>query len=194
MTFSERVVLYSAVFGLRPRRCLEIGTHKGGSAAIIVAALDDIGEGTLACVDPNPLVAPEHWRQVAHRATLHAGGSPDVLPAARQAAGGPFDFALIDGDHEVEGVIRDVEGVLPLLSDTAYLLFHDAHFSPVREGIDRMLARHGRRLTDCGMLSAEQTPDGENPGVSWGGLRMVKFCRTRARRIGLDRLLRRIGA
>lgn len=48
----ERVLLYSTVFGVRPERCLEIGTLHGGSAVITVAALDDIGSGKLVCVDP----------------------------------------------------------------------------------------------------------------------------------------------
>ena len=51
MTVSERVVLYSLIFGLRPQRILEIGTKLGGSALVIGAALDDIGAGQLVCVD-----------------------------------------------------------------------------------------------------------------------------------------------
>ena len=39
---AERLLLFSPVRALRPGRLLEIGTHKGGSAMIIVAALDDI--------------------------------------------------------------------------------------------------------------------------------------------------------
>lgn len=179
MTWSERVVLYSTIIGLRPRRSLEIGTHKGGSAVIIVAALDDIGEGSLVCVDPNPMVAPEHWHPIVHRATLIAGGSPEVLPQAYKAAGGRFDFALIDGDHETSGVIRDIEGVLPLLEEQAYLLFHDAHFVGVRNGIDQMLRKYSGRLVDCGLLSVEKTPDAQ-PGVAWGGLRLLKFSRRKA--------------
>ena len=35
---SERLALYAIVYGLRPKRSLEIGTFYGGSAMIIVAA------------------------------------------------------------------------------------------------------------------------------------------------------------
>jgi predicted O-methyltransferase YrrM len=185
MSWSERVVLYSTVFGLRPRRSLEIGTHKGGSATIIIAALDDIGAGSLICVDPNPVVAPETWDKISHRATLLSGNSPEILSRAKEAAGGSFDFALIDGDHSLEGVVRDIEGVLPLLADQAFLLFHDAHFDPVKDGIDRMLSKHRARLVDCGMVSVERTedPDGQ-PRVCWGGLRMLRFSRRRVRPVG----------
>jgi predicted O-methyltransferase YrrM len=176
MTFSERVVLYGTIFGLRPRRSLEIGTNKGGSSMIIVAALDDLGgDSHLVCVDPTPLVAPEHWQQICHRTTLLAGGSPEILPQAVQAAGGHFDFALIDGDHELPGVIRDIEGVLPILGPCAHLLFHDAHFVQVRQAIDQMLQKHSRQLTDCGLMSVEQTPDSH--GNTWGGLRLLRYAR-----------------
>jgi predicted O-methyltransferase YrrM len=182
MTVSERVVLYGIVFGLRPRRCLEIGTNKGGSSLIIGAALDDIGAGRLVCVDQNPLIAPEHWEQLAHRVTLLKGTSPDILGQALEVAGGKFDFALIDGDHELPGVIRDIEGVLPLLEDEAYMMFHDAHYYQVSHGIDEMLIKYKDRLTDCGMLSVEQVPENRTENgypVVWGGLRIVRYCNSR---------------
>lgn len=184
MTWPERVVLYSLVFGLRPQRCLEIGTKAGGSALIIGAALDDIGAGQLVCVDPEPQVKPEHWRQLAHRAQLVTGMSPKVLPQAAEAAGGPFDFALIDGDHERKGVIKDIEGLLPLMASGAYLLFHDAHYYGVADAIDRMLKKHRKHLTDCGMISTEQTVEGrmvKRRPVIWGGLRMLRYQTSRPR-------------
>jgi predicted O-methyltransferase YrrM/SAM-dependent methyltransferase len=180
MTAPERVLLYSLVLGLRPQRCLEIGTHKGGSALIIGAALDDLGDGRLVCIDPEPVVAPEHWAQVSHHATLIAGPSPDVLPQAVAAAGGPFDFALIDGDHEYPGVVRDIEGTLGVLTPTAYMLFHDANYFEVARAIDDMLCKHADRLVDCGMLSVQQTPENRmerGRPVIWGGLRMVRYQR-----------------
>jgi predicted O-methyltransferase YrrM len=182
MTAAERVLLYGLTFGLRPARTLEIGTFRGGSALVIGAALDDVGSGTLVCVDPAPQVAPEHWALVSHRATLFAEPSPDVLPRAMAVAGGPFDFALIDGDHQYAGVVRDVEGVLPLLADEAHLLFHDAHYFEVTDAIDRMLAVHADALSDCGMLSTERTPEGRSVGgreIVWGGLRLLRYHRPR---------------
>ena len=176
MTMSERVLLYGLIAGLRPRRCLEIGTFQGGSALIITAALDDLGQGKLACVDPDPKVRPEHWSTIAHRATLFAAPSPDILPEAARAVGGKFDFALIDGDHRTEGVLRDIEGTLPLLEDHAYLLFHDAHNADTAAGIDQAVSNPKNGLTDAGMLSTEKTADAV-PGVFWGGLRLLRFVR-----------------
>jgi predicted O-methyltransferase YrrM len=182
MTFPERVVLYSTVFGTRPRRTLEIGTYRGGSSVIIVAALDDVGTGELVCVDPEPQIAPETWDRIKHRATLLQGPSPDALQNVAPTPAERFQCALIDGDHSLAGVIRDVEGVLPVLDDEAVLLFHDAHFSEVDEGLRRMLDAHADRLIDCGLASNLATPDEANPGVTWGGLRQLRFVRPASER------------
>lgn len=177
MTEAERMVLFATIIGRRPERVLEIGTHKGGSALIICAALDHLGRGRLVCVDPRPMIAPEHWRLIEHRAVLLSGHSPAILGRAIEAAEGAFDVALIDGDHELPGVRADIESVLPLLAGEAYLLFHDAHYWQVADAIDAALVEHPQ-LTDCGFLSAEQTPEArEEQGrpVIWGGLRVLRY-------------------
>ena len=177
----ERLLLYSLVRGLRPQRCLEIGTHFGGSTTIICAALDDIGAGRLMCVDPNPLVPPAVWARVAHRATLLRGFSPDALIEAYTQAGGAFDFAFIDGDHTHPGVVRDVEGVIEVVAPGGHLLFHDSHYWQVSDAIDECLRRWPDRLIDAGTLSALSTepltaPDGT---VSrWGGFRLLRLTPT----------------
>lgn len=177
---AERLLLFSLVRALRPARLLEIGTHKGGSAMIIVAALDDIGAGSLVCIDPAPLVSEEHWSQISHRATLLTGSSPEVLEEALAVAGGSIEFAFIDGDHGYAGVVRDIRGVLPILADGAYLLFHDAHYREVRHAIDFCIRRQPGRLIDCGMLSVEENPEPGRDDVVWGGLRLLRYVRTAA--------------
>ena len=72
---------------------------------------------------------------------------------------------------------KDIEGVLPVLTDGAYVIFHDAHYFEVAEAIDEMVHKHADRLMDCGMLSTEQTPEGrsvEGKPVIWGGLRLLR--------------------
>ena len=186
MTMPERVLLYAVVAGLAPERTLEIGTFLGGSALIIAAALDDVDTGTIWCIDPDPRVDEADWRRIEHRATLIAEGSPEALPRAREMAGGPFDFALIDGDHSLDGVRRDIAGTLAVLADEAWILFHDAHFGEVRDAVDEALAAQPAELHDGGLLSSHSTTD-EN-GVVWGGLRLVRFTR-RAGEAGRGRRL-----
>lgn len=173
----ERLLMYSLVRGLRPQRCLEIGTHFGGSTAITCAALDDVGRGQLVCIDPHPLVPAEVWAGLAHRATMIRGTSPGVLPEAVAAAGGLFDFLFIDGDHTHAGVVRDIEGVLTVAAPGAHLLFHDSHYWEVRDAIDECVGRYPGRLVDAGTLSALATdpiagPDGI--AARWGGFRLLR--------------------
>jgi hypothetical protein len=132
-------------------------------------------------VDPRPVVAPKDWAKMQHRAVMLTGLSPGILTQVPAAAGGPIDFALIDGDHEEPGVIDDIEGVMPLLADDAYLLFHDAHYFGVADAIDGMVTKHHDSLIDCGMVSREETPEGRSVDgrpVVWGGLRLVRYCRS----------------
>lgn len=171
----ERVVLYSLIFGLQPRNCLEIGTFRGGSTAIICGAMDDTGHGQLACVDPMPRVDPELWSRIGHRCRMFEGPSPDVLPEVGKEMGVAFDFAFIDGNHTHEYIRRDIAGVLPLLANEAYLLFHDAHYDDVRKAIDEAVSSYSE-LTDCGLLSVEPTVLQENnQTVTWAGLRLLKY-------------------
>ena len=180
----ERLLLYALVYGRRPKCCLEIGTFRGGSSVIICAAMDDAGCGRLVCVDPAPRIDDATWQAIQHRAILFDQPSPGVLIKAAQAISDKFDFVLIDGDHTYQGVLNDVEGVLPLLADEAYLLFHDAHYFEVRQAIDAALKQHGKELLDCGLLSVQYaaTQTGElspidGQPVKWGGLRLLRYQR-----------------
>ena len=174
MSYSERVLLYGLVYGIRPQRVLEVGTFQGGSARVMVAAMDDADTGKIYCVDPDPRMSEDTAARIAHRATVIAGPSPEALLEAEKLAGGKFDFTLIDGDHSYDGVVRDIEGSLPVVADGSLLTFHDAHYEPVQRGIDDMIKAHPE-LSEVGMLSSPANPDKENPGIYWGGIRVLRF-------------------
>lgn len=186
MSYPERVIVYSLIAGLAPERILEIGTFKGGSTLIMCAALDDLdtnqespADRRIVCVDPNPRVAPEDWEAVSHRATMVAAPSPEALTEAASVAGRGFDFALIDGDHTYDGVVRDIEATIPTLADEAHVIFHDAHYYEVRDGIDDEIKRHEGAFEDAGMLSTASTlePNGNGGHDRWGGIRMLRYRR-----------------
>lgn len=180
MSRAERLLIYTLMFTLRPSRYLEIGTFQGGSALVVNAAMDALGsDGRIVCVDPEPKIAPENWQKIEHRASLITGYSPDALPQAMAAAGGPFDFVLIDGDHTYNGVVRDANGVLPYVADGAYLLFHDSFFPDVARGIQDFTRQHARQLVDFGSLTREVTfqESAQGEPVRWGGLRMMQVRR-----------------
>lgn len=191
----EGQLLYALVTNLRPQRVLEIGTCKGGSAAIISRALDQGGDGILACVDPYPDIQID-WDEIAHRAVLLEGFSPQVLPQASEQAGGLFDLALIDGEHTYNAVWADGLGVLPFMAPGGYLVFHDAFHPPVRAAINDLIGSVFG-LVDCGMISRHENYDAASPGGSgpWGGFRLVRVKSNRGRRLPrrLVHWLRRLG-
>ncbi len=181
MRMPERVTLYSLIFGLQPKNCLEVGTFRGGSSAIIYGAMEDTGGGRLACVDPMPKVDPALWAQINSRCSMFTGPSPEILPEVARQVGTPFDFALVDANHEYDYVRRDIDAVLPLLTDEAYVLFHDGHYDGVKRAIDEAVATNAQ-LIDCGLLSVEPTVLADNGQMTtWAGLRLLRFHRKGAR-------------
>jgi predicted O-methyltransferase YrrM len=180
MTRAERLLLYTLIFSLRPKRYLEIGTLHGGSALLVNAALTSLqADSRLVCVDPKPQIDPAHWKLLEPRTTLLTGYSPDVLPQACEAAGGLFDFVLIDGDHTYRGALRDGLGVLPFVADGAYLIFHDSFFPDVARAIDEVAQQRSNELVDLGTLTREVTVQRDSAGhaVEWGGLRLLQVRR-----------------
>ena len=148
MRVDEKIFLYAFVRGFRPHRALEVGVAKGGSALIITNAMEEVGHGRLVGVDPEPNLKIA-WKDLHGRYTLIPRPSPDAIPEAREAAGGPFDFVLIDGLHFYDPVTRDIDAILPHLADGAYLLFHDAFHYGVATGIKDAIEAHPN-LVDCG--------------------------------------------
>lgn len=166
----EQSLLFSLVWGLKPEKVLEIGTGYGGGASIIAAALRRNLKGFLWSIDPDP--QPEAIQRFDHLrdcAKLVQATSPQDIAAF----GEQFDFVFIDGDHSYEGVRADIEGVLPYLTKTAYLLFHDVNYFPVTRAITQALDTHSSRLTDCGQLTFDFTEDEQ--GNRWGGLRLLQW-------------------
>ncbi len=92
----ERTVLYGTAFGARPRNALVVGKGQAGAAAIVVAALDDLGAGSLTCVDPDPNITPELWQKLGQRTSLVIGVGAAALAEARVRGAADFDFAFVD--------------------------------------------------------------------------------------------------
>ena len=95
LTSSERLLLFSLIYSLRPRRYLEIGILFGGASLIVTKAMDaSKSGGRLVLVDPEPQVAPATWAQIAHRSVILEGRSPEVLERAAAEAGGGVRLGL----------------------------------------------------------------------------------------------------
>ena len=178
MSPAERLLLFSLVYTLRPRCYLEIGTLHGGSAAIVNAALDALHLPTrMVLVDPKPQIEEAPWDKLAPRAVLVPGFSPAVLPQAAQAAGEPFDFVLVDGDHSRRATLADLQGAVVHCRSGAYLLCHDCFYSEVEQAIDEFVLTSPVPVVDFGPFTRETTAgDASNAGdpEPWGGMRLLQ--------------------
>lgn len=182
LALTERLMLYTLIVALQPHSVIEIGSFEGGSAAIMASAMDAVGKGKINAIEPHPKISSELMQQMQSRVTLHVGYSPYIVAEVAAAAGVPFDFAFIDGWHDYNQLMKDIEGVLPFLADQAHLLFHDAYYFQVRDAIDEMLRQHSDILQDCGVITRSgvrwaQDLDEEDT-IRYGGLRLVVYNKT----------------
>ena len=172
MRIEERLFLYALVRGFRAERALEIGVLQGGGGAIIANAMEDNGVGIVVGLDPAPQVKVRP-HALHGRYRVIPMPSPEGLPAARAAAGGPFDFALVDGLHQYGQVRRDIDGLLPHLADGAYVLFHDAFHFGVATAIREAVAADSR-LHDCG-YTCRTARVHHDPVTPYNGFRLLRF-------------------
>lgn len=168
----EREALAAEIEKLPVVSYLEIGSGFGGSALIAYQTIGE-REGQIVCLDLNTgQIHPELRSLLSARARFIDGKSPAAL-AVLAAEGLKFNFVLIDGDHERNAVIADVDGLIAnnLLMPGATLLFHDANYPDVAEAIDLLLAK--LPLQGPVWLTTEAAVD--DNGDKWGGLVMMRY-------------------
>lgn len=91
----------------------------------------------LAPVDAEPIFRDRFADPIADgRVTVVRGRSPAVLDAI--PAGG-LDFAYVDGEHDYDSVLADLEGVLPKMREGGLIAGHD-HCLIQRYGVVRAVA------------------------------------------------------
>lgn len=83
-------------------------------------------QGVGECLPQNVVgcdIAPENKSSVEIK--LINPNDPSSLSSLLQQLNLKFEFVFVDGDHSYAGVKRDYECILPYLSDTGIMIFHD---------------------------------------------------------------------
>jgi methyltransferase family protein len=132
MSLGERAAMEGVLATVKPSISLEIGTLRGGSLVPISAHSDVVHSFDQTF---HPDVTQERFPNVV----FHEGDSHVLLPevlAGLADRGMNVDFALVDGDHSVDGVRRDVEDLLasPAVGQSV-ILIHDTLNERVRTGL-----------------------------------------------------------
>ena len=149
----EAWALYVATLGCPAAepRVVEIGSYKGRSTIAIALALRDHGGGLVVSIDPHTPTGKESY-VIEHGVAdtfddylanvRRAGVERYVRPeratsaTARPAYDGvPIDILFVDGSHDEDDVLYDIDAWFPGLADRAIVAFND----PYAEGVNRAL-------------------------------------------------------
>jgi predicted O-methyltransferase YrrM len=153
MPLAQRYFLWSLIYGIAPRRYLEIGTDAGGSAMIVAGAIRALGVKDFrgVCIDPCfQLSATTRDYLGEGFSFIQSKNSPETVVEAGRRAGGLFDVVLVDGDHTYDYALADILLVTPYVALGGYILIDDAAHPQVRDAIAYALESH--TLIDCGFM------------------------------------------
>lgn len=124
---NQREFLNGVIRKFRPKKILEIGTAEGGSACIMLNAMQDIEGSHLYSIDlsNNPAIGKcvrNFFPQYLNKWTLYQG---NVAAKFIEQIGNNIDMVFIDSAHYEPGEILDFIIVLPFLKEGAIVGFHD---------------------------------------------------------------------
>jgi predicted O-methyltransferase YrrM len=109
----SRAYLYGVVRTLKPALIVEVGTHYGGTSEVLARALWENGSGAVHTIDPfgaeraPPVLAgwPDELRAITRYQAIN---SMSFFARARDI-NQKFDLVLIDGDHDLEFALFDIQ-------------------------------------------------------------------------------------
>lgn len=113
---------------LRPSVIVETGTAFGGSALYLASMCDLIGTGRIITIDLEPQPGrPEHPRITYVSASSTAPETIDMVK--RETAGQGPVLVILDSDHRMEHVARELELYHPLVTPGSYLIVEDTNLN-----------------------------------------------------------------
>lgn len=157
----EGELLYALVRCIKPKICVETGTHKTLSTHYIAKALEDNGNGHVWTCDPFD------YDQVGilKSSPLHSRITYQKVRGVDMKIDGPIDFFFCDGYHEKEEVEAEIDYFLPKMSKHGIVVFHDCDDCP--ESWERMVnaAIKNRGLKTTFIKSKNRMRIYENSGI-----------------------------
>lgn len=110
---------------LKATRVLEIGSWDGGTIREWLINGTDTMRMVAVDLEHRNRDAYDEWRKPGQTITLHTGSSLEQPAKDFIADCGPYEFALIDGDHGLDAVRSDYQAVAPHMSKGGVIALHD---------------------------------------------------------------------
>lgn len=117
-------VTQETIAELKPELLIECGTNRGGSSLFYAHLFDLMQNGSVITIDVEKMHALSH-----PRVTYLIGSSTDqeIVEIVRQRAAecrGPV-MVVLDSDHSMKHVAKELEYYSPLVTKGSYILVHD---------------------------------------------------------------------
>ena len=130
----------------QPKYILELGTHVGIGSAYL---LEGCREAQLFSIEGDPFLygkSADWLKQYGDRVTLYNGSFQEhlrnVLPLHE------WDLVVIDGHHQGAALLQYFELILPHLSENAWVIMDDIHWSPdMSKAWQRIIDESDKKLT-----------------------------------------------
>ena len=133
MSDHSRAVLYSLVRMMRPQLVAEIGTLHAGTTEVLARALWENGGGVVHTADPYggdrcPAIIAQWPAELQRHAQFHAKSSMDFF-ARMVLESKIFDLVLIDGNHDYEYALFDLQMAARLMRPGGIVVMDNAEQS-----------------------------------------------------------------
>lgn len=124
---NQKEFLNGVVRKFKPKKIVEVGTHFGGSAIVMLNAIDDFKDSKLYSIDLDPSetvgqCVHKYFPNLLEKWTLFKG---KIACEYIEQIGNNIDMAFFDTIHAEPGEILDFLMVLPFLKENAIVGFHD---------------------------------------------------------------------
>jgi predicted O-methyltransferase YrrM len=142
----SRAMLFGLIRMLRPKVVAEIGTYYAGGAEVIARALWENGEGFLHTTDPFgadrcPAIIANWPAELRNLTEFHPLNSMDFLLKLHHRRLAP-DFVLVDGDHDYELALFDLQMAARLLRPGGIVVMNDSVQTGPFQAARTFLASH----------------------------------------------------
>lgn len=136
---AQKLIFYSFIRSMKPETVVEVGTHKGATTLYLAHGCYDNGKGHVYTYDPFLYGQMENFAKFPELDEYITF----IQEPATNCNLESIDFLFIDGFHEREHVLAEIDNLFPLLSKESVAFFHDSGGDNARVGVNAAVEEAG---------------------------------------------------